>query len=68
MSRSEPREARQEQTRRDFLIYDAITANMCVVFWEQRGFSAQANHFRQLRDRLLAESLTIHPPRDTTIE
>ena len=67
MSRAELREARQEQTRRDFLIYDAITANMCVVFWEQRGLPAQANHFRQLRDRLLAEGLTIPPPRETTI-
>ena len=67
MSRTEPREIRQEQTRRDFLIYDAITANMCVVFWEQRGLPAQANHFRRLRDRLLAEGLTIPPPRDTTI-
>ena len=67
MSRAEAREARQEQTRRDFLIYDAITANMCVVFWEQRGSPAQANHFREVRDRMLAESLTIPPPRDTTI-
>ena len=67
MSRTEPREVRQEQTRRDFLIYDAITANMCVVFWEQRGVPAQANHFRRLRDQLLAEGLTIPPPRDTTI-
>ena len=67
MSRTEPREARQEQTRRDFLIYDAITANMCVVFWEKRGIPAQANYFRRLRDRLLAESLTIPPPRHTTI-
>jgi hypothetical protein len=67
MSRTEPRETRQEQTRRDFLIYDAITANTCAVFWEQRGSPAQANYFRQLRDRLLAEGLTIPPPRDTTI-
>ena len=67
MSRTEPRETRQEQTRRDFLIYDAITANMCVVFWEQRGLHAQANHFRRLRDQLLAESLTIPPPKYTTI-
>ena len=67
MSRPEPRETRQEQTRRDFLIYDANTANMCVVFWEQRGLPAQANHFRQLRDQLLAESLSIPPPRHTTI-
>ena len=67
MSRTEPREVRQEQTRRDFLIYDAITANMCVVFWEQRGIPAQANHFRRLRDQLLAESLTIPPPKYTTI-
>jgi hypothetical protein len=67
MSRAKPREARQEQTRRDFLIYDAITANMCVVFWEQRGIPAQANHFREVRDQLLAESLTIPPPRHTTI-
>ena len=67
MSRPEPRETRQEQTRRDFLIYDAITANMCVVFWEQRGLPAQANRFRRLRDQLLAESLTIPSPRHTTI-
>ena len=67
MSGTDSRETRQEQTRRDFLIYDAITANMCVVFWEQRGFPAQANHFREVRDRLLAESLTIPPPRQTTI-
>jgi hypothetical protein len=67
MSRTEPREARQDQIRRDFLIYDAITANMCVVFWEQRGLPAQANHFREVRDRMLAESLTIPPPRHTTI-
>ena len=67
MSHTEPREVRQEQTRRDFLIYDAITANMCVVFWEQRGSPAQANHFREVRDQLLAESLTIPPPRHTTI-
>lgn len=67
MSRPGPRETRQEQTRRDFLIYDAITANMCVVFWEQRGLPAQANRFRRLRDQLLAESLTIPPPRHTTI-
>ena len=67
MSRPEPRETRQEQTRRDFLIYDAIVANMCVVFWEQRGLPAQANRFRRLRDQLLAESLTIPPPRHTTI-
>jgi hypothetical protein len=67
MSRTEPREIRQDQTRRDFLIYDAITANTCVVFWEQRGSLAQANHFREVRDRLLAESLTIPPPRHTTI-
>jgi len=67
MSRADPREARQEQTRRDFLIYDAITANMCVVFWEKRGIPAQANYFRQVRDQLLAESLTIPPPRYTTI-
>jgi hypothetical protein len=67
MSRTEPRETRQEQTRRDFLIYDAITANFCVVFWEQRGIPARANHFREVRDRLLAEGLTIPPPRDTTI-
>ena len=67
MSRTKPREARQEQTRRDFLIYDAITANMCVVFWEKRGIPAQANYFRQVRDQLLAEGLTIPPPRHTTI-
>ena len=67
MSGTDPRETRQEQTRRDFLIYDAITANMCVVFWEQRGSPTQANYFRQLRNRLLAEGLTIPPPRDTTI-
>jgi hypothetical protein len=67
MSRTEPSEIRQEQTRRDFLIYDAITANMCVVLWEKRGIPAQANHFRQLRDQLLAEGLTIPPPRYTTI-
>ena len=65
MSRAKPREVRQEQTRRDFLIYDAIAANMCVVFWEQRGLPA--HHFRQVRDQLLAESLTIPPPRHTTI-
>jgi hypothetical protein len=67
MSRTEPRAVRQEQTRCDFLIYDAITANMCAVFWEKRGIPAQANYFRQVRDQLLAESLTIPPPRDTTI-
>ena len=67
MSRAEPHETRQEQTRRDFLIFDAITANMCVVFWEQRGLPAQADHFRRLRDQLLAESLIIPPPRHTTI-
>jgi hypothetical protein len=67
MSRTKPREIRQEQTRRDFLIFDAIIANMCVVFWEQRGLPAQANHFRRVRDQLLAESLTIPPPRHTTI-
>ena len=67
MSHTEPREIRQEQTRRDFLIYDAITANMCVVFWEKRGVPVQANHFRRLRDQLLAESLTLPPPRETTI-
>jgi hypothetical protein len=37
------------------------------VFWEQRGIPAQANHFRRLRDQLLAEGLTIPPPRYTTI-
>jgi hypothetical protein len=67
MPHTEPRDVRQEQTRKDFLIYDAIIANFCAAFWELRGDTSRAQWCRQRRDKFLAEGTAIPPPTHTTI-
>ena len=57
----------QEQVRRKFLIYDALTANYVAAMWENKGDKIRAAILRDIRDRKLAEIGEIPPLKDTII-